>query len=73
MESMESALLLARYQFAITISFHIVLAAFSIGLANYLMVLEGLWLWRGHQVYIELYRFWLKIFALTVAVGTASG
>lgn len=73
MESMESALLLARYQFAITISFHIVLAAFSIGLANYLMVLEGLWLWRGRQVYIELYRFWLKIFALTVAVGTASG
>lgn len=73
MESTELALLLARYQFAITISFHIVLAAFSIGLANYLMVLEALWLWRGRQVYMELYRFWLKIFALTVAVGTASG
>lgn len=73
MQSMEAAVLLARYQFAITISFHIVLAAFSIGLANYLMVLEGLWLWRRRQVYMDLYQFWLKVFALTVAVGTASG
>jgi cytochrome d ubiquinol oxidase subunit I len=70
---MDSALLLARYQFAFTISFHIVLAAFSIGLANYLMVLEGLWLWRKRRVYKDIYVFWLKIFALTVAVGTASG
>lgn len=73
MESMDSALMLARYQFAFTISFHIVVAAFSIGLANYLMVLEALWLWRKRQVYMDVYRFWLKIFALTVAVGTASG
>ncbi|MFW9266104.1 cytochrome ubiquinol oxidase subunit I [Pseudomonas sp. NR3] len=65
--------MLARYQFAFTISFHIVVAAFSIGLANYLMVLEALWLWRKRQVYMDVYRFWLKIFALTVAVGTASG
>ncbi|KJH85743.1 cytochrome D ubiquinol oxidase subunit I [Pseudomonas fluorescens] len=73
MESADPALMLARYQFAFTISFHIVLAAFSIGLANYLMVLEALWLWRKRQVYRDVYRFWLKIFALTVAVGTASG
>lgn len=73
MESVDSALMLARYQFAFTISFHIVLAAFSIGLANYLMVLEALWLWRKRQVYMDVYRFWLKIFALTVAVGTALG
>ncbi|MDR6958217.1 cytochrome d ubiquinol oxidase subunit I [Pseudomonas brassicacearum] len=73
MESVDSALMLARYQFAFTISFHIVLAAFSIGLANYLMVLEALWLWRKRQVYMDVYRFWLKIFALTVAVGTVSG
>lgn len=73
MQSMDLAVLLARYQFAFTISFHIVLAAFSIGLANYLMVLEAMWLWRKRQIYIDIYRFWLKIFALTVAVGTASG
>ncbi|VVQ29452.1 Cytochrome bd-II ubiquinol oxidase subunit 1 [Pseudomonas fluorescens] len=73
MEATESALLAARAQFAITISFHIVLAAFTIGLANFLMVLEALWLWHGRKIYLDVYRYWLKIFALTVAVGTASG
>ncbi|WP_130930791.1 cytochrome ubiquinol oxidase subunit I [Pseudomonas sp. Sample_24] len=73
MEATESALLAARLQFSITISFHIVLAALTIGLANFLMVLEGLWLWRGKKIYLDVYRYWLKIFALTVAVGTASG
>ncbi|WP_330208699.1 MULTISPECIES: cytochrome ubiquinol oxidase subunit I [unclassified Pseudomonas] len=73
MEPLDPALMLARYQFAFTISFHIVLAAFSIGLANYLMVLEALWLWSKRQIYMNVYRFWLKIFAWTVAVGTASG
>lgn len=73
MEPMDGALMLARYQFAFTISFHIVLAALSIGLANYLTVLEALWLWRKRAVYMDLYKFWLKAFALTVAVGTASG
>ncbi|HKS12197.1 MAG TPA: cytochrome ubiquinol oxidase subunit I [Pseudomonas sp.] len=68
-----AALLAARAQFAITISFHIVLAAFTIGLAQGLMVLEALWLWRRREVYMDVYRFWLKVFALTVAVGTASG
>jgi hypothetical protein len=57
MESSDPALMLARFQFAFTISFHIVLAALSIGLANYLMVLEALWLWRKRQVYMDLYKW----------------
>lgn len=73
MDAGESALMAARMQFALTISFHIVLAALTIGLANFLMVLEALWLWRGQQRYLDVYRYWLKIFALNVAVGTASG
>jgi cytochrome d ubiquinol oxidase subunit I len=73
METIQSALLAARGQFAITISFHIVLAAFTIGMANFLMVLEALWLWRREQVYLDIYRYWLKVFALNVAIGTASG
>lgn len=68
-----ATLLAARAQFALTISFHIVLAAFSIGLAQLLMLLEALWLWRQRDEYMDVYRFWLKVFALTVAVGTASG
>ena len=43
----ETALLLARAQFAFTVSFHFIFPAFSIGLASYLAVLEGLWLKTG--------------------------
>jgi cytochrome d ubiquinol oxidase subunit I len=73
MDAVDSALMAARAQFAITISFHIVLAAFTIGLANFLVVLEALWLWRGRRIYLDVYRYWLKVFALNVAIGTASG
>ncbi|SEQ46004.1 cytochrome bd-I ubiquinol oxidase subunit 1 apoprotein [Pseudomonas sp. NFACC02] len=73
MDGVEWGLLAARGQFAVTISFHIVLAAFSIGMASFLLVLEALWLWRRQQVYLDIYRYWLKIFALNVAIGTASG
>jgi len=67
------AVLLARMQFAFTIAFHIVLPAFSIGVASYLMVLEALWLRTGRQVYLDLFRYWLKPFALTFAMGVVSG
>lgn len=73
MDAIDSALMAARAQFGITISFHIVLAAFSVGLANFLMVLEALWLWRSKKIYLDVYRYWLKVFALNVAVGTATG
>jgi cytochrome bd ubiquinol oxidase subunit I len=67
------ALLLARIQFAFTVSFHFIFPAFSIGLASYLMVLEGLWLWTGRALYLEIFRFWLKIFAIAFAMGVVSG
>jgi cytochrome d ubiquinol oxidase subunit I len=67
------ALLLARAQFAFTVGFHIVLPAFSIGLASYLMVLEAMWLRTGGQVYLDLFRYWLKIFAISFAMGVVSG
>src|SRR5213075_2091272 len=58
------AVVLARAQFAFTMSFHIVFPAFSIGLASYLAVLEALWLWTGREVFINLFNYWLKIFAV---------
>ena len=67
------ALLLARIQFAFTVSFHFIFPAFSIGLASYLMVLEGLWLKTGRQRYLDLFKFWLKIFAVAFAMGVVSG
>ncbi len=64
---------LARLQFAFTVSFHIIFPAFSIGLASYLAVLEGLWLATGRQVFIDTFRYWLKIFALVFGMGVVSG
>ena len=68
-----SALSLARAQFAFTVSFHFIFPAFSIGLASYLAVLEGLWLKTGKEVYLNLFKYWLKIFALAFAMGVVSG
>ena len=68
-----SAIDLARAQFAFTMSFHIIFPAFSIGLASYLAVLEALWLWTGREVFINLFNYWLKIFAVAFGMGVVSG
>jgi cytochrome d ubiquinol oxidase subunit I len=68
-----SALDLARIQFGFTVSFHIIFPALTIGLASYLVVLEGLWLWKKNRVYRDLYHFWSKIFAVNFAMGVVSG
>ena len=67
------ALLLARIQFGFTVSFHFIFPAFSIGLASYLAVLEALWLKTGKALYLDLYKYWLKIFAVVFAMGVVSG
>lgn len=67
------AVVLARAQFAFTMSFHIIFPAFSIGLASYLAVLEALWLATGREVYINLFNYWLKIFAIAFGMGVVSG
>nr|WP_086937972.1 cytochrome ubiquinol oxidase subunit I [Thaumasiovibrio occultus] len=64
---------LARFQFAFTVSFHIIFPAFTIGLASYLAVLEGLYLKTGNQQYLQLYKYWLKIFAVSFGMGVVSG
>ncbi|MCL3883192.1 cytochrome ubiquinol oxidase subunit I [Marivita sp. GX14005] len=67
------AVLLARIQFAFTVSFHFLFPAFTIGLASYLAVLNGLWLWTKDRKYLDLFRYWVKIFALAFAMGVVSG
>ena len=67
------ALLLARIQFAFTISFHIIFPAFSIGLASYLAALEGLWLFTKRRVFLDLFNYWKKIFAVVFGMGVVSG
>ncbi len=64
---------LARAQFAFVVAFHIIFPSFTIGLASYLAMLEGLWLKTGREVYLVLYRFWVKIFAISFGMGVVSG
>jgi len=73
MADTETALLLARIQFGFTMSFHFIFPAFTIGLASYLAVLEGLWLKTGREAYLNLFRYWLKIFAIAFGMGVVSG
>ena len=68
-----AALDLARIQFGFTISFHIVFPALTIGLASYLAVLEARWLYTRDEVYRDLYRFWLNVFAVAFGMGVVSG
>jgi cytochrome d ubiquinol oxidase subunit I len=65
--------LLARLQFAFVVSFHIIFPSFTIGLASYLAMLEGLHLKTGREIYMDLYRFWVKIFAVSFGMGVVSG
>ena len=67
------ALLLSRMQFAFTVAFHILFPAFTIGLAAFLAVLEGLWLWTKREAFKTLYLFWVKIFAISFGMGVVSG
>src|ERR1700722_14853975 len=65
--------LLSRLQFAFTISFHILFPAFSIGLAAFLSIMEGAWLKTQNPLYLNICKFWTKIFALTFGMGVVSG
>ena len=64
---------LARVQFAFTVSFHIIFPTMSIGLAMFLAVIEGLWLKTKDELYLQIYRFWLSIFAMGFGVGVVTG
>jgi cytochrome d ubiquinol oxidase subunit I len=65
--------ILARIQFAFTVSFHIIFPTISIGLAMFLAIIEGLWLKTKDPLYLQIYRFWLGIFAMSFGVGVVTG
>jgi cytochrome d ubiquinol oxidase subunit I len=65
--------LLSRIQFGFTVAFHILFPAFTIGLASWLAVVEWRWQMTGNKVYEEIYRMWVKIFAVTFGLGVVSG
>ncbi|HUL04845.1 MAG TPA: cytochrome ubiquinol oxidase subunit I [Candidatus Acidoferrum sp.] len=65
--------LLARLQFAFTVTFHIIFPSFTIGLSAYIATLGVMWVRTGEDRYQQLMRFWTKIFAVSFAMGVVSG
>jgi cytochrome d ubiquinol oxidase subunit I len=72
-DAFPSALDLARFQFAFTVVWHFLFPAFTIGLASYLAVLEILWVITGRAVYLDVFKWWLRVFAVAFAMGVVSG
>lgn len=65
--------ILARVQFALTIMFHYIYPQLSIGLGLILVIMEGIYLKTKNPLYHQMARFWTKVFALTFALGVATG
>jgi cytochrome d ubiquinol oxidase subunit I len=65
--------LLARLQFAFTISFHIIFPSFTIGLAAYIATLLVMWVRTGVDRFQFLARFWTKIFAVSFGMASCRG
>jgi len=66
-------LTLSRIQFGATVAFHYIYPPLSIGLGLMLVLMEGAWLKTGNTLYHQMARFWTKVFALTFAIGVATG
>ena len=66
-------ILLSRIQFAFVVSFHAIFPVFTVGLASYIAVLEGLAFKTGNQSWVRLSSFWTKIFAVVFGMGVVSG
>lgn len=65
--------ILARFQFALTIMFHYIYPPLSIGLGLILVIMEGLYIKTKDPEYLQMAKFWTKVFALTFALGVATG
>jgi cytochrome bd ubiquinol oxidase subunit I len=65
--------LLSRLQFAWVIGWHILMPAFTLGMASYIAILEGLYLVTGRGVYLRISTFWIRIFSVAFGVGVVTG
>src|ERR1700684_4063958 len=69
----EEALILSRLQFVWVVAWHILLPAFTVGLASYIAFLEGLRFITGKDIYFRISLFWIKIFSVSFGSGVVSG
>src|SRR5712672_2964074 len=67
------ALTLSRIQFAWVIGWHILLPAFTVGLASFIAFLEGVHALTKRSIFIDLSQFWLRIFAISFGMGVVTG
>ena len=65
--------ILSRIQFALTIMFHYLFPPLTIGLGIIIAYLEGMYVWRRQQIYMDAARFWTGIFGVNFAIGVATG
>jgi cytochrome bd ubiquinol oxidase subunit I len=67
------ALFLSRIQFSLTSMFHYIYPPMSVGLGLVLVIVEGMYVRTGSPMYKKITRFWVNVFALTFALGVATG
>ncbi|HEX4118925.1 MAG TPA: cytochrome ubiquinol oxidase subunit I [Rhizomicrobium sp.] len=65
--------ILSRLQFGWVIAWHILLPAFTVGIASYIALMEGLYFIRGQEIYLRISLFWTRIFAIAFGMGVVSG
>jgi cytochrome d ubiquinol oxidase subunit I len=65
--------ILSRLQFVWVIAFHILLPAFTVGLASFIAFMEGRYFFSNRPVYLRISKFWIRIFAVTFGMGVVSG
>ncbi|HVO23427.1 MAG TPA: cytochrome ubiquinol oxidase subunit I [Candidatus Margulisiibacteriota bacterium] len=68
-----SVAVLSRIQFALTVSFHFLFPPLTIGLGLMLVIIQALRLRTGTSLYLDMARFWTKVFGLVFAIGVATG
>ena len=65
--------MLSRWQFAITVMFHMTFPAITVGMSILLCVLYGMYWKTQKPVYLQMFRFWRRIFAVGFALGVVAG
>ncbi len=65
--------LLSRIQFAFTVMFHYLFPPLTIGLAVLIVIFESIWMWKRDPFWLNLTKFWVILFAVSFAMGVASG
>jgi cytochrome d ubiquinol oxidase subunit I len=66
-------LFLSRLQWAWVIGWHILLPAFTVGMASFIAVLEGLFFFSANEIWMRMSRFWIRIFAVAFGMGVVTG